>query len=175
MKVIQWQEFSLDVVPAIPLTEDKIPKELNHHALLHDIFVVPEWTASLIETPHVDEAFQLGFSFPENDLFHAMPIELRQGYMLTKVVMQDCMIIDNRPIDLYISSYLLKYQMFECFAQMPDFAKKMKARAKQDLTKDKLQASSKLLKFADKILEKLEEGIKNQLSGIVLFEGMQFA
>ena len=160
-EIIQWQEFSLEVVPAIPLTEDKIPKELNHYELLHDIFVVPEWTASLIETPYVDEAFQLGFSFPENDLLRAMPIELRQGYMLTKVVMQDCMIIDSRPIDLYISSYLLKYQMFECFAQMPEFAKKMKARAKRDLTKDKLQASSKLLKCADKILEKLEEGIKN--------------
>ena len=82
----------------------------------------------------------LGSYSQKKILFHAMPIELRQGYMLTKVVMQDCMIIDNRPIDLYISSYLLKYQMFECLAQMPDFANKMEARAKRDLTKDKLQA-----------------------------------
>ena len=160
-EVIQWQEFSLDVVPAIPLTEDKIPKELNHYELLHDIFVVPEWTASLIETPYVDEAFQLGFSFPEKDLLHAMPIELRQGYMLTKAVMQDCMIIDSRPIDLYISSDLLKYQMFECFAQMPDFANKMETHKKRDLTYDKLQPPRKILPFAAKILEKLEKSIKN--------------
>ena len=49
MENIQWQEFSLEVVPAIPLTEDKIPKELKYYELLHDIFVFPEWTASLIE------------------------------------------------------------------------------------------------------------------------------
>ena len=108
--MIQWQEFSLDVVPAILLTKDQIPKELNHYDLLHNIFIVPKWTASLIDAPHADEAFQLGFSFPEKDLFHAMPIALREGYKLTKVVVQKCMVIDSRPIDLYISSYMLKMQ-----------------------------------------------------------------
>ena len=56
-EVIQWQEFSLDVVPAILLTKDQTPKELNHYDLLHDIFVVPKWTASLIDAPYADEAF----------------------------------------------------------------------------------------------------------------------
>ena len=170
-EVIQWQEFSLEVVPSIPLTDDKIPKELNHYELLHDIFVVPEWTASLIETPYVDEAFQLGFLFPEKDLFDAMPTELRQGYMLTKAVMQDCMIIDSRPIDLYISSYLLKYQMFECFAQMPGFANKMKTHKKRDLTNDKLQPPRKILPFAAKILETLEESIKNHYQESFFLKG----
>ena len=30
-EVIQWQDFSLDVVPAIPLIKDRIPLELNHY------------------------------------------------------------------------------------------------------------------------------------------------
>ena len=170
-EAIEWHEFSLDVVPAVPLTEDKIPKELNHYDLLHDIFVVPTWTASLIETPYVDEAFEFGFSFPEKDLCHAMPDALRLGYKLTKVVMQDCMIIDNRPMDLYISSDLLKCQMFKCFASMPDFAEKMKTRANRDLTDDKLQKPPQILEFADQILEKLEESIKNHYQESFFLQG----
>ena len=158
---IQWQEFCLHVVPAIPLTEDKIPKNLNHYDLLHDIFVVPNWTASLIEMPHADQAFQLGFSFPEQDLFQAMPINLRQGYMVTKVVMQDCMVIDDRPIDLYISKYMLKSKVFECFADMTDFAERMKKHKERDLINDKLQLPKDILKNADCILKKLEESIEN--------------
>ena len=170
-KVIQWQEFSLDVVPAILLTKEKIPKELNHYDLLHDIFVVPKWTASLIDAPYVDEAFRLGFSFPEEDLIHAMPDSLRQGYKLTKAVVRNCMVIDDRPIDLYISSYLLKCKMFECFAEMPDFAEKMKTRTKQDLNDDNLQAPRKILAYADQILQKLEESIKNQYQESFFLKG----
>ena len=129
--------------------------------LLHDIFVVPKWTASLIDAPYTDEAFQLGFSFPEKDLFHAMPTALRQGYKLAKVVVQDCMTVDNRPIDLYISSYMMKCQMFQCFAEMPDFAEKMKTPSQQDLIDDTLQKPRHILAYADQILEKLEESIKS--------------
>ena len=156
----KWQEFSLDVIPAIPLTEEKIPKELNHCDLLHDIFVVPKWTASLIDAAYADEAFELGFSFPEKDLFYAMPIELRQGYMLTKVVVQHCMVIDGRPIDLYISNLMLKDKVFQCFADMPGFAERMKKHTKRDLMYDKLQPPKDILACADLILKKLEESIK---------------
>ena len=158
--VIQWQEFSLDVVPAIPLTKDKIPKELNHFDLLHHIFVVPKWTASLTDEPYCDEAFRLGFSIPEEDLVHAMPDALRQGYKLTKVVMQNCMVIDSRPIGLYISSYNFKCKMFQCFKEMPDFAEKMKTCTKRDLIGDRLQPPKDILAYADQILKELEESIK---------------
>ena len=158
--VIQWQEFSLDVVPAIPLSEDKIPKELNHYGLLHDIFVVPKWTSILTDEPYCDAAFRLGFSFPEEDLVHAMPDALRQGYKLTKVVMQKCMVIDRRPIDLYISSYKLKCKMFQCFTEMSDFAEGMKVCIKRDLTANKLQPPEDILDYADQILKKLEASIK---------------
>ena len=161
-EIIQWQEFSLDVVPAIPLPEDKVPKELNHYDLLHDVFAVPKWTASLIGVPYTDEAFQLGFSFPEKDLFHAMPVALRQGYKLTKVILQKCMDIDSQPVDLFISSYMLKCQTFECFAEMPNFSEKMKTCAQQDLIDDKVQPPKDILAYADKILERLEESIKIQ-------------
>ena len=170
-EAVEWQEFSLDVVPAIPLNADKIPKELNHYDLLHHIFVVPKWTASLIGTPYADEAFQLGFSFPEKDLFHAMPTALRQGYKLTKVVAQDCMVIDDRPIDLYISSYMLKCQMFQCFAEMPDFAEKMKTLAKRDLVDNTLQQPQTILAYADQILEKLEESIKSHYQESFFLKG----
>ena len=158
--VIPWQEFSLDVVPAIPLTKDKVPKELNHYDLLHDIFVVPKWTSSLTDAPYCDEAFQLGFSLPEEDLVHAMPEALRQGYKLTKVVMQNCMVIDSRPIELYISSYNLKCKMFQCFTEMKDFAQKMKTHTKRDLIDEELQEPEDIVASADHILKKLEDSIK---------------
>ena len=170
-EVIQWQDFSLDVVPAIPLAKDKTPKELNHYDLLHDIFVVPKWTASLIDAPYKDEAFRLGFSLTEEDLIHAMPGALRQGYKLTIVVVRHCMVIDNRPIDLYISSCLLKCKMFECFAEMPDFAGKMKTHTKQDLIDDNLPAPREILAYADQILQKLEESIKNQYQESFFLKG----
>ena len=157
--VIQWQEFSLDVVPAITLPKDKIPQELNHYDLLHDIFVVPKWTSILTDAPYCDEAFRLGFSFPE-EIVHAMPDALRQGYKLTKVVMQNCMVIDGRPIDLYISSYMLKCKMFQCFTEMPDFAETLKTCTKQDHIDDKLKPPEDILTYADHILRKLEESIK---------------
>ena len=158
--VIQWQDFSLDVVPAIALTKDKIPKELNHYNLLRDIFVVPKWTSILTDAPYCDEAFRLGFSIPEEDFVHAMPEALRQGYKLTKVVMQNCMIIDSRPINLYISSYNLKCKMFQCFTEMKDFAEKMKTHTKRDLIDDELQPPEDILASADQILKKLEDSMK---------------
>ena len=168
---IQWQEFSLDVVPAIPLTEDKIPKELNYYDLLHDIFVVPKWTVILTDAPYVDETFRLGFSLPEEDLIHAMPDALREGYKLTKVAMRNCMVIDDRPVNLYISSYLLKCKMFQCFTEMPDFAEKMKTHAKRDVFDDKSQPPRKILAYADKILRKLEESIKSQYQESFFLKG----
>ena len=105
-KLCRWQEFSLDVVPAIPVKVEKIPGDLNHHHLIHDLCIVPKWTASLLDTEYSDQAFQLGFSRTEKDFFCAMPIALRQGYKLTKVVLHDCMTIDDVPAsDFFVELY----------------------------------------------------------------------
>ena len=96
-KLLRRQEFSLDVVPAIPVKIEIVPGELNHHHLIHDLYMVPKWTASLLEAGYTDKAFQFGFSRTEHDFFLAMPDALRQGYKLTKVVLHNCMIIDDVP------------------------------------------------------------------------------
>ena len=161
-KVFRWQEFSVDVVPAIPIDKEKLPGELNHHHLIHDLYIVPKWTASLLETEYSDKAFQLGLSRTETDFFLAMPIALRQGYKLTKVALHDCMIIDDVPPGDYLSSYMLKCKTFECFTDMPDFENKMRERRPRDLFHDPPQPPKQLIEYADEILGKIEDQIKKQ-------------
>ena len=64
-KLFTWQPFSLDVVPTIPVSVEKLPGKLNHHDLIHDLYIVPKWTASLSATEYSDLAFQLGLSHTE--------------------------------------------------------------------------------------------------------------
>ena len=156
-KLFRWQEFSLDVVPAIPVS--KVPGELNHHDLIHDLCIVPKWTASLEETEYSDKAFQLGFSCSEKDIFYAMPVALRQGYKLTKVVLHDCMIIDDVKASGFLSSYMLKCATFECFTDMPGFQEKLREQRARELICDALQPPEQLIKWADKILVKIEHHV----------------
>ena len=152
-----WQEFSLDVVPAIPVSTTQLPGKLKHHELVHDLVVVPKWTAGLIKEEHANEAFQLGFSFTEKDLFHAMPVALRDGYRLAKVIVHDCMPIDGIGAGDSISSYLLKCQAFEYFTTMPDFLEKMKASTARDLIDDVLQTPAEVMKCAGEIFSRFEQ------------------
>ena len=158
-KLFRWQEFSLDVVPAIPVSVEQLPGELNHKDLIHDLCIVPKWTASLEETEYSDKAFQLGFSCTEKDIFYAMPIALRQGYKLTKVVLHDCMIIDDVKASGFLSSYMLKCATFECFTDMPDCQGKLRECRARELIRDALQPPEQLIKWADKILIKIEHHV----------------
>ena len=158
-KMLRWQEFSLDVVPAIPVSIEQVPGELNHHELIHDLCIVPKWTASLEETDYTDKAFQLGFSCTEKDFFYAMPVALRQGYKLTKVVMHDCMIIDDVKASGFLSSYMLKCATFECFTGMPDFRDRLRNHKSRELISDALQPPKQLIEWADKILGKIQQHI----------------
>ena len=156
-KKLRWQEFSLDVVPAIPVPVSKVPGKLNHHGMIHDLVVVPKWSACLIDKPYADNAFQLGFSLTEKDLFHGMPIALKQGYKVAKVVLHHCMVIDDIPVDESVSSYMLKCKAFECFTEMAGFQELARSRpTKRDLIGEEMEGAMKVLDWTDKILSKLE-------------------
>ena len=161
-KLFTWQPFSLDVVPAIPVSVEKLPGKLNHHRLIHDLYIVPKWTASLSETEYSDLAFQLGLSYTEKDFFCAMPDSLRQGYKLTKVVLHDCMIFDDVPANVFLSSYMLKCKTFECFTDMPEFPDKLKRCRPRDLIDRALCPPQQVIESADKILVKIETHIAKQ-------------
>ena len=161
-KLFTWQPFSLDVVPAIPVSVEKLPGKLNHHDLIHDLYIVPKWTASLSETEYSDMAFQLGLSYTEKDFFYAMPDHLRQGYKLTKVALHDCMAIDDVPANEFLSSYMLKCGTFECFSDMPDFQVKLKKCTARNLFKGALCRPEQAIEWADMILAKLENHITKQ-------------
>ena len=161
-KLFTWQPFSVDVVPAIPVSIEKLPGKLNHHDLIHDLYMVPKWTASLSETEYSDLAFQLGLSYTEKDFFYAMPDHLRQGYKLTKVALHDCMIIEDVPASAFLSSYMLKCATFECFTDMPDFPHKLKGCTARNLFDGALCPPHQVITCAEKILVKLEHHIAKQ-------------
>ena len=158
-EVLPWQEFSVDVVPAIPVETAQLPGKLKHHDRVHDLVVVPKWTAGLITKHYANEAFQLGFSATEKDMFYAMPIALRQGYKLAKVMVHKCLLIDGIAAGDSISSYMLKCQAFEYFKSMPDFLKKLEASIARDLIDDELQNPEEIVKCADEIFNRLEQCI----------------
>ena len=104
-------------------------------------------------------AFQLGFSHTEKDFFYAIPVALRQGYKLTKVVLHDCMIIDDVPARDFLSSYMLKCKTFGCFTDMPDFHGKVRDCRHKDLIDKALEPPKQLVQWADKILAKIDDQI----------------
>ena len=169
-KVLPWQEFNLDVVPAIPVPKSKVPGKLNHHEVINDIVVVPKWSACLIDKPFADNAFQLGFALTEKDLFYGMPVALRQGYKLAKVIMHHCVVINDVPVDESVSSYMLKCKTFECFAEMTGFQELAQRRPeKRELLEDAMEAPMEVLGWADKILAKLEHSFsKHHLTSFFL-------
>ena len=158
-KVLHWQEFSVDIVPAIPVS--KVPQELKYHTLVHDVVVVPKWTSSLIPKSYADEAFQLGFSNTERDFFCAMPVALREAYKLAKVAVHNCVVLDDVKAGESLSSYMLKCKVFECFAEMPGFLEKMTNPERRDLIDDEASRPNEVLQWADKLLAKVEHSVKN--------------
>ena len=96
---LPWQEFTVDIVPAIPVSQEQLPdvtrQAMNHPYITQDLFVVPK--TGTFDQSQSDVAFRLSFSLTERDLFTVMPAALKQGYMLTKVLMLDCITIDDIP------------------------------------------------------------------------------
>ena len=89
-----------------------------------------------------------------------MPVALKQGYMLTKVLMHACITMDDIPLG--ICSYNLKTATFECFksetASWEDLVKEARKKAKsQSISED-------VVKCAQNILQKVEHctGKKHQ-------------
>ena len=119
---LPWQEFTVDVVPAIPVTQEQLPdairQVMSYSHIIQDLFVVPK--TGTFDQSQRDVAFRLSLSSTERDLFLAMPAALKQGYMLTKVLVHDCIIIDDIPLG--VCSCNLKTATFECFkSEMPNW------------------------------------------------------
>ena len=166
-KMLCWQEFDVDIVPAIPVA--KIPRELKYHYLVHDLVIVPKWTSSLIQKSYADEAFQLGFSNTEKDFFYGMPVALREAYKLAKVAVHNCMVIDDIKAGNSLSSYMLKCKAFECFAEMPGFFEKVTNPEKRELLDDEASHPIEVLHWADRLLAKVEYSVKrHQLESFFL-------
>ena len=159
-----WQEFDLDVVPAIHVEKEQLPRRLKCHDLVHDLVdglvIVPKWTSGLINKDYANAAFQLGFSSTEKKVFYAMPPALTQGYKLAKVIVHDCMHINDIKAGDSISSFMLKCQAFEyfksTFTTKEDFIKTVKASTARDLIDDEMQPSQDVMKYANEIFKRLQ-------------------
>ena len=157
-EMFPWQKLSVDIVPAIPVVE--VPKNINHRYLVHDLLIVPKWTSSLITKSYANEAFQLGFSNTEKSFFYGMPVALREAYKLAKVVVHDCIIIDDVKAGESLSSYMLKCKAFECFIEMLRFEGKVTNPNVRELIDDKASTPNEVLPWADKLLAKVEHSVK---------------
>ena len=160
-KLLTWQQFSVDIVPAVLVSKEKVPKGVKYYDFMHDVVVVPKWTSSLIPKSYADQAFQLGFSVTEKDFFYGMPVALREAYKLAKVVKHNCMVIDDVKAGETLSSYMLKCKAFECFAEMPGFEGKVKNASKRELINDNASPPDEVLQWADKLLAKVEYNVKH--------------
>ena len=156
---LPWQEFTVDIVPAIPVTQEQLPDAtrlvLSHSHIIQDLFVVPK--TGTFDQSQNDAAFRLSFSSTERDLFLAMPATLKQGYMLTKVLVHDCFTVDN--IHPSVCSYNLKTATFECFkANLPNWDTMVPCARKTDRPNEtKASAEDVVVKHAQQILERLEK------------------
>ena len=160
-ELFSWQEFSVDIVPAIPVSKEKVPKGVKYQDFMHDVVVVPKWTSSLIPKSYADEAFQLGFSNTEKDFFYGMPVALREAYKLAKVVKHTCMVIDDVKAGESLSSYMLKCKAFECFVEMPGHQETVKNANKRELIDDEASPPDEVLQWADKPLAKVDNNVKH--------------
>ena len=154
---LPWQEFTVDIVPAIPVSQEQLPdvtrQAMNHPNIKQDLFIVPK--TGTFDQSQSDVAFRLSFSLTERHLFTVMPSALKQGYMLTKVLMLDCITIDDIPLG--VCSYNLKTATFECFkSETANFEDLLKEAHK----KVESQAISEdVVKCAQNILQKVEHRI----------------
>ena len=160
-ELFSWQEFSVDIVPAIPVSKEKVPKGVKYHDFMHDVVVVPKWTSSLIPKSYANQAFQLGFSNTEKDFFYGMPVALREAYKLAKVVKHNCMVIDDVKAGETLSSYMLKCKAFECFVEMPGLQETVKNANKRELIDDEASPPDEVLKLADKLLAKVVNNVEH--------------
>ena len=157
-KELPWQEFTVDVVPAIPVTHEQLPdvtkQVMRHPHIMQDLFVVPK--TGTFDQSQNDVAFRLSFSSTERNLFLAMPAALKQGYMLTKVLVHDCIIINDIPSG--VCSYNLKTAAFECFKSETPNWEDLAIRAHETvIVNNEPQAKPKdVVKYAQKILQEVQ-------------------
>ena len=155
---LPWQEFTVDVVPAIPVKQEQLPdaikQVMSYPRIMQDLFVVPK--TGTFDQSQSDTAFRLSFSSTERDLFIAMPAALKEGYMLTKVLFHDCFIIDNIPAG--VCSYNLKTATFQCFKSATPNWQDLVIQAHRTVTVNtESQAMSEdVVRYAQNILQEIE-------------------
>ena len=167
-----WQEFTVDIVPAIPVRQEQLPdatrQAMSHRHIIQDLFVVPK--TGTFDQSQNDVAFRLSFSSTERDMFLAMPAALKQGYMLTKVLIHDCITLDDIPSGL--CSYNLKTATFDCF--------KFETRNWEDLVLEahkKRTASAEsqeiqdVLSYAQNILQEVERSFAQKHQNSFFLQG----
>ena len=158
---LPWQEFTVDIVPAIPVTQEQLPdvtrQAMSHSHIIQDLFVVPK--TGTFDQSQSDVTFRLSFSSTERDLFLAMPAALKQGYMLTKVLVHDCITIDDIPSG--VCSYNLKTAAFGCFksetTDWEDFT--IQAHKTVAVHAENQAIPEDVVKYAQNILQKVEHAI----------------
>ena len=80
-------KFSVDVVPAFSAGSWLPDKALKHPLLERNGFLaIPKFRVEHIMTKDIPYLFQASFERSEADLFHIMPAELKQAYMLAKII-----------------------------------------------------------------------------------------
>ena len=157
---LPWQAFTVDIVPAIPVTQEQLPdvtrQVMSHSHIIRDLFVVPK--TGTFDQSQSDVAFRLSFSSTERDLFLAMPAALKQGYMLSKVLVNDCIIIDDIP--LAVCSYNLKTASFECFkSEIPNWEDLVIQSHKTVTVHAESQGIQDVMRYAQNILQKVDHSI----------------
>ena len=155
---LPWQDFTVDVVPAIPVTQEQLPdvirQVMSYPHIVQDLFVVPK--TGTFDQSRNDSAFRLSFSSTERDLFIAMPAALKQGYTLTKVLFHDCITIDNIPSA--ICSYNLKTATFEYFmSENPHWEDLViQSRTRGPINDENQAIPEDVVMYAHNILQKVE-------------------
>ena len=157
---LPWQEFTVDIVPAIPVTQEQLPdvtrQDMSHPHIMQDLFVVPK-TGTFDESQN-DASFRLSFSSTERNMFTVMPAALKQGYMLTKVLVHDCITIDDIPSGL--CSYNLKTATFECFkSDTPNWEDLLIGAHKTGTANADYQELHDVVRYAHNILQEVERSI----------------
>ena len=122
-------KFSVDVVPAF--NTSWLPGKALEHPLLkrNGFLLIPKFRVEHIQnanafTPSTD-LFQASFERSEADLFHIMPVELKQAYMLAKIVKSMLPNIELQPSSLFYTSYLLKTCTFGIFQDHPEYQERL--------------------------------------------------
>ena len=131
---------------------------MKYPHILQDLFVVPK--TGTLDQSQSNVAFRLSFSSTERVMFKAMPAALKQGYMLTKVLMDDCITIDD--IACGLCSYNLKTAAFECFkSETPNWEELVIEAHKTGPANAENQEIEipNIVKYARKILQEIQHSI----------------